>query len=67
MGAQPGEITRELEALKRRLIAMSADDISAEQTQTMAQEIGVILLQLKRLAAEQAELHRRLTDLAQEF
>jgi hypothetical protein len=53
-------LTEELEALKLRLAGMSATDIPGEQAAALAQEIGGIRLQLKRLRAEQAALAREL-------
>jgi hypothetical protein len=65
-GHLPNGILAELEALKRRLIGMAADDLPPEQGAAVAAEISGIRLQLKRLAAEQAatlsELERRALD-----
>jgi HAMP domain-containing protein len=48
-----GQVTRELEALKLRLAAMDADAVTPEDAAAMAQEIGAIRLQLKRLRLDQ--------------
>ncbi len=57
------DIGRDLESLKQALIYMDAAEITTEQTQTFAQQISVIRLQLKRLLADQkvlgAEIERR--------
>lgn len=47
------EVSRELEALKDRLIAMSADELTEAETDGMSREISAIRLQLKRLAFDQ--------------
>jgi len=47
------EVSRELEALKDRLIDMSADDLTQAETDDMSREISAIRLQLKRLAFDQ--------------
>ncbi|HKB93941.1 MAG TPA: hypothetical protein VKC62_06895 [Gaiellaceae bacterium] len=54
-GPLPAGITDDLEALKRRLVAMSAHDMTPEETNVIAEEISAIRLQLKRLAADQDE------------
>jgi hypothetical protein len=59
-GPIPEGVTSELEALKAMLAAMAGDDLSEQQTAAMAQEIGAIRLQLKRLALEQADSLERL-------
>lgn len=46
-------LVQDLEALKLRLAAMEADAISADDTAAMAQEVGAIRLQLKRLRLDQ--------------
>ena len=57
------DIGRDLESLKQTLIYMDAADISTEQTQSFAQQVSAIRLQLKRLLADQqalgAEIERR--------
>jgi Holliday junction resolvasome RuvABC endonuclease subunit len=50
------DIARDLESLKQALIYMDADDITTEQTQSFAQQISVIRLQLKRLLDDQKAL-----------
>lgn len=42
---------------------MNADDLSPEQTQTMAVEISAIRLQLKRLGLDQQAMLARLEEL----
>lgn len=57
------DIGQDLESLKQALIYMDAADITTEQTQSFAQQISAIRLQLKRLLADQkvlgAEIERR--------
>jgi hypothetical protein len=55
-----GEVTRDLEALKLRLVEMSADQISSADTEGMAREISAIRLQLKRLHEDQRAIQDRL-------
>ena len=59
-GARTGpigeDVTRELEALKQKLAAMSADELPDAQARILVQEIGAIRLQLKRLAADRQVL-----------
>jgi hypothetical protein len=62
-GPIPPGITRDLERLKRHLADMNADDLSPEQTQTMAVEISAIRLQLKRLGLDQQAMLARLEEL----
>jgi hypothetical protein len=56
------EVSRELEALKDRLIDMSADDLTQAETDEMSREISAIRLQLKRLALDQQAIAHRLRD-----
>ena len=52
-GAFPDDVTRELEALKLRLAAMTtADEIPADQFEAMRLEISAIRLHLRRLEAD---------------
>jgi len=50
----PIGITEELEALKRHLISMRPEDMSAADSAAMAAQISAIRLQLKRLEADRA-------------
>jgi hypothetical protein len=59
-GPIPPQLTLDLEALKQSLAAMRVDDISENDAQRLAAEIGAIRLHLKRLAFERADLERRL-------
>jgi hypothetical protein len=54
------EVSRELEALKDRLIAMSAEELTQAETEVMSREISAIRLQLKRLAFDQQALEYQL-------
>lgn len=56
------EVSRELEALKDRLIDMSADDLTQAETDDMSREISAIRLQLKRLAFDQQAMAHRLPE-----
>ena len=56
------EVSRELEALKDRLIDMSADDLTQAETDDMSREISAIRLQLKRLAFDQQAMAHRLRE-----
>ena len=48
------EVSRELEALRHRLIAMSAEDLTQAETEEISREVSAIRLQLKRLAFDQS-------------
>ena len=58
------DVTRELEALKLRLVEMSASDLSQTETDRMHQEISAIRLQLKRLREDQRAM-REAVDASQ--
>ena len=49
------EISRDLEALKVALIAMTPDDISRFDSASVGREISAIRLQLKRLEADRMD------------
>ena len=53
-GLIPAGITDELEALKRHLISLRPEDMSAADSAAMAEQISAIRLQLKRLEADRA-------------
>jgi hypothetical protein len=57
------EVSHELEALKDRLIAMSAEDLTQAETEAMSCEISAIRLQLKRLAFDQQAMAYQLERL----
>jgi len=57
------DATRELEALKLRLIEMAATDLTLPETERMAREISAIRLQLKRLREEQRSMADRVHHL----
>ena len=59
-GALPQNLPHELDALRLKLIAMAATDLTPDETQALAVQIGAIRLQLKRLAADQAVLRSEL-------
>jgi len=59
-GAIPNGLTADLEALKLRLAALSGGELPADQAAALAQQIGAIRLQLKRIAFEQEILHEEL-------
>lgn len=59
-GIFPAGITDELESLKRKLVEMSYDSITPEETDAIATEISAIRLQLKRIAADQAAMQRKM-------
>jgi phage FluMu protein gp41 len=56
VGPIPERVTRDLEALKLRLIDMKVDELPAEQAAALAQEISAIRLHLKRLAFDREAL-----------
>jgi len=56
------EVSRELEALKDRLIVMSAEDLTQAEAEEMSREIGAIRLQLRRLAFDQEAMESQLRE-----
>jgi hypothetical protein len=57
------QVTRDLEALKERLVALTAGDVTLEETEAMGRQIGAIRLQLKRLRADQDACLNELSQL----
>lgn len=66
-GAIPDGLTADLEALKVRLAGLSGTELPADETAALAQQIGAIRLQLKRIAFEQQALHEELRRRALDY
>ena len=66
-GAIPDSVTADLEALKVRLAGLSGGELPTELAAALAQQIGAIRLQLKRLAYEQEALHDELRRRALDY